>query len=241
MANSTPWTTIEAQVFQRLGSLKSSTSPTAETRFKQVPKVADLDDDAAYPPISVRQMIVDTVVEVIGFICKTEGDPRRSHYKIIATLANGDLLPTSMGPYGAIYDPATKRSLVERSASDIADILEAKALGAIPTASKFYFYAMDGDKIYHSLTTSIELEYFDQPTPGTNFAAVDGLFASQVSIAPIPDELAIVVADGAAGRSCMKAAGLIEEGARFLDAYVAGLRERGLNATPPDYAPQPRS
>jgi hypothetical protein len=232
---------IEAQVFQRLGTLKGTTAVTSEARFKQVPKTADADDDAAFSPISVRLMIVDVTLELISYICKTEGDPRRIHYQLTASLNNGDGLPASMGPYGAAFDPITGTSMVERSATDIFDILKSKSIGAIPASSEFYFYAMDGSRVYHTLPGFMSLQHYDILRPGANFNAVESLFATQVNISPIPDDLAVVVADGAAGRCCMKAASYIEEGQRFLDVYATALRERGFRAEPSDFPPQPRS
>lgn len=226
---------VEAETLQRLGSLEAGTPQLAENRFVAIPKVIDEDDDSAFPRTAVREAIVMTVIEVIGILCRTEGEPRRSDYKIVSLVAHGGDMPTSMGPYGAIYDGSNNRSLTERSAQDIAENRQMIIDGILPAGAGGYYYALDGDKIYHSLPGNASVEYFDAPIAATNFSLITPLFLSEAQKMPLADEFAPAVADGAAGRLMMRAGSMVAEGSAFLRVYVERLQNLGLTITPGDF------
>jgi hypothetical protein len=96
-------------------------------------------------------------------------------------------------------------------------------------------------KLYHTLTggAAAAVEYFDYPRPATDYTALTALFGSAANMMPLGDEFAVAISDGAAGRLCMKAGSLVSEGAQFLQAYYANLKERGVNIQPADFAAQP--
>lgn len=237
---STPWVFIEAEVQHRLNDLKSDSPADHVSSYETVPKTTTVADDAAFALTSVRAAIVDTVMEVIGYVCKTDGDPRRQLYKLVSSVAHGGELPSSMGPYGAIFDPATGRSLEDRSATEIQDIRDNVnfAYGNPPPA--FFYKAIDGQKLYHTLAANASVERFNFDRPATTYTALNALFASAANFTPIDDEFGVVVADGAAGRLAGKAGSLISEAANFMQLYYQGLKDRGLNVQMiPDYPPKP--
>lgn len=239
---STGWIQIEAETLHRINSLKSDSPADAVASYELVPKTTTIADDAAFALTSVREAIVDTVMEVIGYICQTDGDPRRQQYKLTASIAHGGELPTSMGPYGAIFDPVTGRTLEPRSATEIGETRANpnNAFGVTPPA--FFYYALDGQKIYHTLAANASVEHFSFDRPATTYTALNALFASAANFAPIPDEFGVVVADGAAGRIAGKAGSLIAEAANFMQLYYQGLKNRGLNVRMiPDYPATPAS
>jgi len=235
---STPFVFIESEVASRLAALKADDEPTGETNYRVIPKTNNEMDDGAFNRSAVRTAIVDTCIEIVGFICKTEGDPRRQQYRLTTTVAHGGQLPSAMGPYGAVYDAVTGRSLVERSASDIFDV-RGQQSGGLLDGLNFYFYATDGTILYHTLSGNATVEYFKYDRPYTTYSELDSLFDAATDLSPLPDEFGVVAADGAAGRLCMKAGSFISEGAAFLQAYYTALRERGLNATASDFPARP--
>jgi hypothetical protein len=237
---STPWPWLESEVIKRLDDLKSDDPSIAITSYETVPKTATEADDAGFALTAVRVAIVDTVMEVIGYICKADGDPRRSLYKLTATVAHGGALPSSMGPYGAFFDASTGRSLDDRSATEIADIRENTNFAYGNPPPTFFYKAIDGQKLYHTLPGNASVEYFDFPRPATTYTALNTLFGSMANFAPIEDEFGVVVTDGAAGRRAGDAASLISEAANFMQLYYQGLKDRGLNVQMiPDYPPKP--
>jgi hypothetical protein len=145
-----------------------------------------------------------------------------------------------MGPYGAIFDGATGRHLEDRSATEIQEIRDNTNLvyGNPPPA--FFYKAIDGQKLYHTLAGNASVERFNFDRPATTYAALNALFASAANFAPIDDEFGVVAADGAAGRIAGKAGSLISEAANFMQLYYQGLKDRGLNVQMiPDYPPRP--
>jgi hypothetical protein len=226
---STPWPFLEAEVLHRLNSLQSLSPADHVTSYETIPKTTTVADDTAFALTSVREAIVDTVMEVIAYICQTDGDPRRQRYKLTASVAHGGESPNSMGPYGAVFDPATGRPLEPRSATEIGEIRANvnNAFGNPPPA--FFYMAIDGQKLYHTLAADASVECFSFDRPATNYAALNALFSTATNFAPIPDEFGVVVADGAAGRIAGKAGSLIQEAANFMQLYYQGLKERGLN------------
>ena len=237
---STPWVFIESELLHRINSLKTDSAADAVASYETVPKTTAITDDAAFALTSVRAAIVDTVMEIIGYVCKVDGDPRRLLYKLTASVAHGGDLPTSMGPYGSIFDPLTGRSLEDRSAQEIADIRDNVNFAYGNPPPTFFYKAIDGQKLYHTLATDASVERFNFDRPATTYAALNALFASAANFAPIDDEFGVVAADGAAGRVAGKAGSLISEAANFMTLYYQGLKDRGLNVQMiPDYPPKP--
>lgn len=233
----TAWAFIEAEVFSRVGALISEGSATtAETSYQTIPKVGVI-DDPAFNLSAVRTAIIDTAMEVIGAICKNAGDNRRNAFKLTASVAHNGAIPSSMGPLGAIYDAATGRPLVQRSASEVAERVANPS--SVFTVDVF-FYAIDGTRLLHTVS-SATMEYFSYDRPATTFAELEALFDSTLDVFPLGDEFAVVVADGAAGRLAQKAGSYIETASAFLQSYYTGLKERGVSVQPSDFAPQPTS
>jgi hypothetical protein len=183
-------------------------------------------------------MIVDVTLEVIGYICKNEGDARRIPFLLTATVAHGGVLPSSMGPYGSIYDAASPYTpLTQRSASEIAArVANTDGLFTLPV----FFYAIDGTRLLHTVA-SAKVEYFDYPRPAATYDALTTLFSSTTNLFPLGDEFAVVVADGAAGRLAMKAGSYVEGAQGYLQAYATGLKERNVSMQAANYPPQPTS
>lgn len=234
----TAWAFIEAEVFSRVGALVAEGSvSTAETSYRTIPKTSTQIDDPAFSLSIVRTAIIDTTMEIIGAICKNAGDNRRNAFKLTASVAHDGAIPSSMGPLGAIYDAATGRPLVQRSASEVAERV------ANPSSTftvAVFFYAIDGTRLLHTVS-SATMEYFSYDRPATTFAELDALFDTTSDTFPLGDEFAVVVADGAAGRLAQKAGSYIEAASAFLQSYYTGLKERGVNVQPSDFAPQPTS
>ena len=240
---STPYVFIEAEVLHRLNNLKSDSAADLVTSYETVPKTTTLVDDPGFALTSVREQIIDTMLEIIGHISRTEGDSRREPFRLTTAVSHGFPLPASMGPFGAIYDvgPPIQR-LVERSAEDIFEIRRNinSVFGAAPPT--FYYYAIDGNLLYHTLSGQATVDYFNYPRPATTYAALNTLFGSAANMAPLTDEFAAPWADGAAGRIGMKAGSYIAEAGAYLQAYYTGLKDRGINAqVPADYPAQPSS
>jgi hypothetical protein len=224
-------------VISRVGALLADSESGAETNYRVVPKTNAEMGDAAFNRSAIRDEIVGVTLEVISFICQDEGDPRRIPFRLTTNVLPGGTLPSSMGPYGAITDAATGRPLVPRSASEIQErVTNADNLWTVPV----FFFAIDGAKLFHTVANAA-VEYFDYPRPATTYSALDTLFGSMANFFPLGDEFAVVVADGAAGRLCMKAGSLVGEGQAFLQAYAAGLKERGVSVQPADFPAQPSS
>jgi hypothetical protein len=237
---STPWPWIEGEVLHRLNDIKADDAALIIASYETVPRTANEADDVGFALTAVRVGIVDTVMEMIGNICRTDGDPRRLLYKLTATVAHGGDLPSSMGPYGAIFDALTGRSLEDRSAQEIADMRDNVNFVYGNPPPTFFYKAQDGQKIYHTLPGNASVEYFDFPRPVTTYTALNTLFGSMANFAPIPDEFGVVAADGAAGRIAGKAASLISEAANFMQLYYRGQKDRGLNVRMiPDFPPKP--
>src|SRR5262245_3573989 len=121
---STPWPWIEAESLQRVNGLKTDSPADAVASYELVPKTTAVVDDSAFNLTSVRVACVDTVMEIIKLVCLTDGDPRRLLYRLTALVVHGGNLPTSMGPYGAIFDSITGRTLEDRSATEVAEMRE---------------------------------------------------------------------------------------------------------------------
>jgi hypothetical protein len=237
---STPWPWIEAEALQRVNGLKTDSPSDAVVSYELVPKTTAVVDDSAFNLTSVRVAVVDTVMEIIKLINLTDGDPRRLLYRLTALVAHGGNLPTSMGPYGAIFDAGTGRHLEDRSATEIQDIRDNVNLAYGDPPPAFFYKAVDGQKLYHTLAGNATVEYFDFPRPATTYSALATLFGSMANFAPIDDEFGVVAADGAAGRIAGKAGSLISEAANFMQLYYQGLKDRGLNVQMiPDYPPKP--
>lgn len=232
---STPWPVIENMVLSRIAALKASDEVEGETNYLAIPKTNTQMEDAAFNRSAVRDMILDVTIEVVGFICKNEGDPRRINFAVLILLSNGATVPSSMGPYGNIADNLTGRALVRRS---VAEVTERVANPGSLWSEPVYFFAIDGITIYHTVALA-NLEYFNYPRPATDYTNLTNLFSSMANFYPLGDEFAVVVADGAAGRLCMKAGSMVAEGARFLDAYYTGLKERGVSIQPVDFPAMP--
>src|SRR5262245_11880200 len=148
---STPWPWIEAEGLQRVNGLKTDSPADAVASYELVPKTTAVVDDAAFNLTSVRVACVDTVMAIIGLICKTEGDPRRLLYRLTALVAHGGNLPSSMGPFGAIVDPLTGRTLDDRSATEIQEIRDNVNFAYGNPPPVFYHKATDGQRLYHTL------------------------------------------------------------------------------------------
>lgn len=237
---STPWPWIEAEVHKRLNNLKSDSPADAVASYELVPKTTAVVDDAAFSLTSVRVACVDTVMEIISLICKTDGYPRRLLYRLTALVAHGGNLPSSMGPFGAIFDSITGRSLEDRSATEIAEMVANVNFAYGNPPPTFYHKAIDGQRLYHTLPGNATVEYFDFPRPATDYATLATLFGSMANFAPIGDEFGVVAADGAAGRRAGDAGSMISEAANFMQLYYQGLKDLGLNVEMiPDYKPRP--
>jgi len=225
---STAWAHIENLVVTRIGALKADDEAVAETNYRVIPKTATQVSDAAFPVSSVRDEIVAVTVEVVAAICKNEGDTRRTLFAQTVFAASGLFIPTSMGPLGTIRDQSTGRPLVERSLSEVA---ERKANPGGLWTEPVYFYAISGDKIFHTVANA-EITFFNYDRPATTYAQLDALFDTTGDNYPLGDEFAVVIADGAAGRLCMKAGSMVQEGRGYLEAYYTALKERGINLQP---------
>lgn len=240
---STPYVFIEAEVLHRLNNLKADSASDAVISYETVPKTTTQVDDAGFAMTSVREQIIDTMLEIIGHICRTEGDSRREPFRLTQQVTHGFPLPASMGPFGSIYDPGPPiRRLIERSAEDIFRIRDNpnSVFGASPP--EFFYMAIDGNLLYHTLAGQATVDYFNYPRPATTYATLNALFSSAANLAPLTDEFAAPWADGAAGRIGMKAGAYIQEAGAYLQAYYTGLKERGLNVQiPADYPAQPSS
>jgi hypothetical protein len=109
-------------------------------------------------------------------------------------------------------------------------------------APDFFYYAIDGQKLYHTLAGNASVERFNFDRPATTYGALATLFSSMANFAPIDDEFGVVAADGAAGRVAGKAGSLISEAANFMQLYYQGLKDRGLNVQMiPDYSARPNA
>jgi len=157
-----------------------------------------------------------------------------------ASVGHGGDLPSSIGPYGAIFDPVTGRTLEDRSATEIQEIRDNANFAYGNPPPVFFYKAIDGQKLYHTLAGNASVERFNFDRPATTYAALNALFASAANFAPIDDEFGVVIADGAAGRIAGKAGSLISEAANFMQLYYQGLKDRGLNVQMiPDFPPKP--
>jgi len=237
---STGWVQIEAEVLHRINGMKTDSPADAVASYETVPKTTAIVDDAAFALTAVRAAIVDTALEVAAYVCKADGDPRRAQYKLPASVGHGGDLPSSIGPYGAIFDPVTGRTLEDRSSTEIAEMRANVNFAYGNPPPTFFYKAIDGERLYHTLAANATVEYYGFDRPATDFASLNALFDSTTDVAPIPDEFGVVVADGAAGRIAGKAGSLISEAANFMQLYYQGLKDRGLNVQMiPDYPPKP--
>ncbi len=229
----TPWAFIESETYNRLNNLASTSIATADAAYRTIPKTDTQVGDEAFPKTAIREAIVDVILEVISFICSTEGDPRRAQYRLTASVAHGGLLPSGMGPYGAVS--FGNRPMVPRAASIVAQ------RAANPNSMYsvgVYFFAIDGDTFY-ATQSPCTVEYFNYERPADTYTELDALFDSVTDYAPIPDEFAVNVADGAAGRLAMKAGSFIEAAQAYLNAYYQALASKGLKVTRPDFPAMP--
>jgi hypothetical protein len=243
MAINTPWPFLESETLHRINDLGAGGNPGDHNiSYSTVPKIINTHiDDAGWAPAGIQEIIVDTVIEIISLICKTDGDPRRDAYRLTSTVAHGGTLPTSLGPFGAIYDAAggVNYPMEPRTAREIAEIRENvnNVFGSPPPV--FRYYCIDGEVIYHTLSGNVTIERFDYPRPATNYTALNTLFSSLANISPIHDEFAPAVADGAASRLLAKFQSMRGQSQDFWQKYVQALQSRGLNAKLLiDYAPQ---
>lgn len=235
MPSTTPYAFIEAETLARINALLSLSSAAGDTVYRTIPKVDANFDDQAFNKTNVRVAIMDVILELVSFICQTEGDPRRQQYKLEASVAHYGTLPSSMGPYGDIF--YGQRQMVPRAAS----LVDQRAANpGNMYAVDVYFMAIDGTKL-HCTKSPCTVEYFNLDRPYSTYAQLDALFDSTTDIAPIPDEFAVNVADGAAGRLAMKAGSYIEAAQAFLQTYYTGLQSRGLKVTQSDFQAQPAS
>jgi hypothetical protein len=92
--------------------------------------------------------------------------------------------------------------------------------------------------MYHTVSEA-NVEYFEIVREAETFADLSNLFLLESNVMPLGDEFAPVIADGAAGRLCMNAGSMVEQGAAFLQAYYSGLKERNVNVQPADFPAQP--
>lgn len=231
----TPWIVIENLVISRIGSLKADSEADAEINYQVVPKTNNEMGDAAFNRSAIRDEILNVTVEVVAAICRNEGDTRRIAFRQAAIIPHRGGVPSSMGPYGRVMDVDSFRSMVPRSANEVTERAEnADGFWSHPV----YYYAIDGVTMYHTVE-HVSLEYFNYDRPATTYAALDALFSTDGTFCPLGDEFAVVIADGAAGRLCMKAGSFVSEGAAFLQAYYAALKERGVSVQPFEFQPQP--
>ena len=141
--STTPWAMIEAEVYDRLNNLASTSIAMADTAYRTIPKTDAEVGDEAFPKTAIREAIVDVVMEVISFLCQTEGDPRRQQYRQTANVAHLGSMPSAMGPYGSITFDG--RPMVPRPASIVAQ--RADNPGGIYQVD-VYFYAIDGNTLF---------------------------------------------------------------------------------------------
>lgn len=236
---SVSWVQLERLVLKRVNALRSDDDAAASTLFAQTTQLAATDlQDPAFPLSTCRFYIVDAVNETAALLARWEGSPYRSRYSSVVTVAHGDVLPASLGGYGAIYylnGPA----MVPAERDSPTNVNELRTLpnlfGASPPVPKF---ALDG--VLYAHPSPLMVQCFRYNKVGVDVdgkvdpAAVAALFAAWTSEANLPDEFVQPVADLAAYRFSIQADANLENAPALAESYTASMAALGIQGMNPD-------
>ncbi len=131
------------------------------------------------------QLEILNAQEIIGGQCaRTEGHPRRVDFRTEIALTHGDLIPTSVGGLGSIYD-STGEMLDPTGASRLSRMRakNASLVAAGETPTRDLYFTIDGARFLCALVDSagvaeeVNAELYTYATPFTTFAELATLFS----------------------------------------------------------------
>lgn len=233
------WVQLERLVLKRVNALRSDDDDAASTLFAQSAPLAATDlQDAAFPLSTCHFLIVDAVNETAALLARLDGLPYRSRYSSVVSVAHGDVLPASLGGYGAIYylDDTRMVPAVRDSPTNVNELRTLPNLfGATPPVPKF---ALDG--VLYAHPSPLMVQTFRYNKVGTDGdgkvspAAVEALFSAWTTEANLPDEFAEAVADLAAFRFSIQADANLENAPALAESYTASMAALGIQVMNPD-------
>lgn len=236
---SVSWVQIERLVLKRVNALRSDDDAAASTLFAQTGALAATDlQDPAFPLSACRFYIVDAVNETAALLARWEGSPYRSRYSTVVAVAHGDVLPASLGGYGAIYY-LNGSLMVPAERDSPTNVNELRTFpdlfGATPPVPKF---ALDG--VLYAHPSPLQFQTFRYTKVGVDVngkvspSAVEVLFAAWTNEANLPDEFAQPVADLAAYRFSIQSDANLENATALAESYTASMASLGIQGMNPD-------
>src|ERR1051326_4913875 len=147
---------VERRVAKLMNALATGTVAAVETAYLTSPLTTTQITSPRDTMSFIRDAILDAEMDLIAAICSSAKHPERaSFYAYSGTLAYGDLLQASIGPYGNVRTVTSHTPLEVRSLSAVRRRFE--NVGSVYTVSAYEF-AIEGNRIFHTAPQNVELE-----------------------------------------------------------------------------------
>lgn len=223
---------VERGVYGLLNAFKSSSVADAESNYRAAPLVADFNIvNAMWPPVLVRNVLLQLERLICTGICRTEGHARRSSFRQIVDVGHNGALPSSVGGIGSVYIAATNTYLTRREPDVVNRLRDAnRMIAAAPTYAPDAYWAFDGGTFFCTLPDPVKVEIFFPQFPIIDaFSDYDGFFGIGTGFpALVPEEFELAWAVGAAGVLASKVGTFPEEAASYLAVFQSLMEQQGV-------------
>ena len=224
---------LESQVMLEMNAHLAATVAAAESIYAKTTAKADAEvGDSLFFLSRIREAIIDAQQQVIRFICRTEGHPRRVNYRTVQSVAHRGTLPSAMA-YGAVYygSGSTSREMDELAPSDITSFLnDAGASNGVAA----YYYAKSGNMLLCTVTP-VNVETFDYTRPVSHASGLAALFDSTSDVIGAPDEFVPAIVHLACGHLALTAGSYQEQAAAHFQVAKDALEGAGVRVETGDF------
>lgn len=182
---------ILADVSSLLGALKSYTTSNAESTYSAAAAGTLSSSDylsTDFPQVRVQAAIIDGVMDYIAAICNTGNHPQRGLFLVSSSAtASGAARPTASSGSVKFIGPVTIVDASNGKPCTPAQLEDVRNIAANENSmygTDFYYYAFDGDLLFHTRTNVIvKGAGYDRPSFSGNIPLPDQYKPAIVSAA----------------------------------------------------------